>query len=230
MPKPLLQMDEESRAQLKDIPESGMSYYFVFGRFNNYSEAEFHIIAGEFFIFPLAHPTYFSLEDLRQLPETGETIPSEPGRTVFFQIATVLTSGARIAAPSNVTLPPGYQPAFGAIHLLGTTTLQFPTNFYRFIGTSTDPRLQGNILKSGTYLSTRNDHGYANTGFGAVGRYALPIPVPACHLFIYQLPAGTVLKVGTVLPNFGQAGGGVEVQLTQHTTVPTPQYIKLDEY
>lgn len=53
MPKPLLQMDEESRAQLKDIPESGMSYYFVLGRFNNYSDPELHIIAGDFFIFPL---------------------------------------------------------------------------------------------------------------------------------------------------------------------------------
>jgi hypothetical protein len=63
-----------------------------------------------------------------------------------------------------------------------------------------------------------------------VGRFALPVPVPACHQFIYQLPVGTVLKVGTVLPQYGQAGGGVEVQLTHGETVTLLQYRKLDEF
>jgi len=55
-----------------------------------------------------------------------------------------------------------------------------------------------------------------------VGRYALPIPVPASFVFEYELPGTmvlqggasqpTVLQVGTVQPNFGQAGGGVEVK------------------
>jgi hypothetical protein len=67
-------------------------------------------------------------------------------------------------------------------------------------------------LAKGTYLTTDRDRQYANTGFAVVGRYALPIPIPASNVFEYELPSGTTLAIGTVLPNYGQAGGGVEIR------------------
>lgn len=72
-------------------------------------------------------------------------------------------------------------------------------------------------LSKGTYLTTALDKIYANTGFAVVGRYALPVPLPATYCIQYEVPKGTQLKAGTVAPNFGQAGGGVEVLLNDDT-------------
>lgn len=78
---------------------------------------------------------------------------------------------------------------------------------------ASDPAFDGQTLCAGTYLTTLLDHSLTNTGFGAVGRYALPIPAPATHLYQYELPRGTSLGVGTVAPMFGQSGGGVEAKI-----------------
>src|SRR3990170_4770099 len=69
---------------------------------------------------------------------------------------------------------------------------------------------------AGTPIPTERDN--ADSGFGAVGRYALPIPLPASHVFQYELPQGTTIEVGTVGPNFGQSGGGVEIHLPNATS------------
>jgi len=46
--------------------------------------------------------------------------------------------------------------------------------------------------------------------FAAVGRYALPNPASASYIFhIVTFDRPTL--IGTATPNFGQAGGGVEV-------------------
>lgn len=113
---------------------------------------------------------------------------------------------------TNTSLPPGYLPAIGAHPLLGSLVLQHHTRFMRFTSTPIDGRFGGGRLSQGTYLTSFNDQQFANTGFGAVGRYALPMPVPASYVHDYTIPAGTQLLVGTVSPQFGQAGGGVEVK------------------
>ncbi len=100
----------------------------------------------------------------------------------------------------------------GAHPLLETITLVDPAKFYRYTSSSTDKRYAGSTLKADTYLTTVADKQFVNTGFGAVGRYALPLPVPASYENVYTIPAGTILNVGTVAPNYGQAGGGVEVK------------------
>ena len=46
-----------------------------------------------------------------------------------------------------------------------------------------------------------------------------PLPIPASYEHRYTLPAGTELLVGTVAPNNGQAGGGVEVQTIDNVKV-----------
>jgi hypothetical protein len=97
--------------------------------------------------------------------------------------------------PRNVaTLPPGYRPAVGAVPLLGSAILSVDTAFYRYTGSANDPRLAGGSLARDTYLTTELDKSYANTGFAAVGRYALPLPVPSSHVHVYVLPQGTTLR------------------------------------
>jgi Tuberculosis necrotizing toxin len=132
-----------------------------------------------------------------------------------------------LAKLSVASISPKYTGAAGAIPLIGSDTLKKDTVFYRFLSSSSDPRyatdaLTGtNQLSAGTYLTTRRDQRYANTGFATVGRFALPIPRPASYVHRYELPAGTTIDVGTVAPMFGQAGGGVEVHLptTQSATL-----------
>ena len=62
----------------------------------------------------------------------------------------------------------------------------------------------------GTYATTYNDIRMVPSGFAAVGRYALPNPLSS--KYAYVILTDTVPQiVGTTVPNFGQAGGGVDV-------------------
>jgi hypothetical protein len=221
--KPLIQMIEDSRAQLSKISETGMGYYIVSGILEGESTSRVYIIGGDFFVVPVEDSKYFSIGELL---EKGK-LPTNPDEVLSIKLP---KAEEPQLATTKVAFPPGYAPAFGSIPLLGTTTLKFPTNLYRFIGSASDPRFDGTNLRSGTFLTTDNDHNYANTGFAAVGRYALPLPVPASQVFIYQLQQGTTLSVGTVLPNYGQAGGGVEVQLQAPTPATLIKHLTLDDF
>ncbi|MBI2836672.1 MAG: hypothetical protein HYX75_00010 [Acidobacteria bacterium] len=175
---------------------------------------------GDFLIVPQDDPELVSISDLTP----GTVFPTEPA----VQVSAAITAPASLAATAS--LPPAYIPFSGAIPLLVRVTLTARTLFYRFSRMVIDPCFDGRTLRRGTYLTTESDHGYANTGFAAVGRYALPLPVPASILFVYQLPAGTDISVGTVLPNYGQSGGGVEARLgadavpTWATSIALPDY------
>jgi hypothetical protein len=198
----LLQLEQASRSQLAKFPESGMGYFLALARLPRDLEDTYVIVAGNDYVVPSeAHPSYYSLLDVL----AGKLFPAGPP----LQISTTLSTpaGRNVAA-----LPPGYVPAMGAVSLLGSVVLTSKARFYRFTGTAVDHRFNGSHLAVDTYLTTQADHTYANSGFAAVGRYALPIPVPASYVHVYELLAGTSLLVGTVLPNFGQAGGGVEVK------------------
>jgi hypothetical protein len=118
-----------------------------------------------------------------------------------------------LAALRTATISPKYTGVAGAVPLIASDTLKKDTVFYRLLSSSSDPRYVAGQLTAGTYLTTVRDKRYANSGFATVGRYALPIPLPASHVRRYELPTGTVINVGTVAPMFGQAGGGVEIQL-----------------
>jgi hypothetical protein len=86
--------------------------------------------------------------------------------------------------------------------------------FVRFSAFAADRRVlpDGTVLP-GTYMTSNADALLATTGFAVVGRYALPNPLPAVHRFDLAFPVGTPVLVGTVAPAFGQAGGGVEIEL-----------------
>lgn len=107
---------------------------------------------------------------------------------------TGLTAPEIVAAPSESAISP-----------------RRPYSYYRFSAASQDKRVtaSGDFLP-GTYATTYADFSFVPSGFAAVGRYALPNPVSARFVFqitTYDRPT----KMGTATPNFGQAGGGVEV-------------------
>jgi hypothetical protein len=206
MGKPLLQLNANQISELGKQPEAGMGFQIGTGKLSGETEERLLVISGDNYVVPETHPTYFSLSDLVE----GEPFPDLSTQEVQVTFSNLMLSRPR---SGFVSLPPGYAPKAGAVALLGSVTLRSSAIFYRFVGSAKDPRLTGATLSPNTYLTPHSDIAYANTGFAAVGRYALPLPVPASYRFQYQLLAGTQLQVGTVLPSFGQAGGGVEVRL-----------------
>ena len=84
----------------------------------------------------------------------------------------------------------------------------------RFSAFSGDRRVSpdGSVLP-GTYVTSERDAAFSPSGFAVVGRYAPPNMLPAVHRFDITVPARTAGLVGTVVPAFGQAGGGVEIEL-----------------
>jgi len=104
---------------------------------------------------------------------------------------------------------------------LSSTVPPPDVTLYRYIQGSKDHKYLPSTgqLQAGTYLTTELDRGYANSGLASVGRYALPIAFPPDNVLAYVLAGATLVDVGTVLPNFGEAGGGVEVKLKAPTSV-----------
>lgn len=89
---------------------------------------------------------------------------------------------------------------------------RIPHAYYRYSPYHIDKRvdsISGDFFP-GTFATTQSDMHFVPSGFAAVGRYALPNPASAKYIF----PIVTFDKpnlIGTVAPNFGQSGGGVEV-------------------
>lgn len=86
-----------------------------------------------------------------------------------------------------------------------------PYSYYRFCSFHKDKRVDalGNFMP-GTYATTFADLHFVPSGFAAVGRYALPNPASARYVFqIVSWDKPTLM--GAATPNYGQAGGGVEV-------------------
>ena len=105
------------------------------------------------------------------------------------------------------------------------------TVVYRVLSSSfRDSRFFDGELAANTYVTTLLEQPYLNTGLAAVGRLALPLPLPASYVVQYQLKNDTNILVGTVAPQFGQSGGGVEVLLDNVTPVQIIGLIRLPDY
>jgi hypothetical protein len=99
--------------------------------------------------------------------------------------------------------------------------------FFRLSAFKNDKRLTPSAsLEPQTYTTTKNDIKEVPSGLAAVGRYALPSPLPAVYLFRIAPTPGTEIAYGTVRPNYGMAGGGVEAYFPKGTTRNTVTYVK----
>ncbi len=200
----LLQLKEPSLRAVFQIAESGMDFVIVTAFVDAIRSTRTLVVRSNGCAALIEKQedvyTLIDMYEDQPLPEQRQTI--------------VLSNLAPVSALTTVALPPGYLPAKGAHQLLGSISLAQHTRFFRFTSTPTDHRFSSNTLLKDTYLATDNDRHFVNSGFGAVGRYALPLPMPASYVHDYTIPKGTRLLAGTVAPQFGQAGGGVEVKTT----------------
>lgn len=115
------------------------------------------------------------------------------------------TGAARVATPSS---------------LVKHVSLTANRLFYRYSAFNPDRRVDpatGSFL-AGTYAAPESEVPFVPTGFLAVGRFALPLVLPASHCYEITAAAGTPVDFGTVAPGFGQAGGGVEAYFASAVT------------
>ena len=204
----LVLKDKQLNELSNNYPETGMGFYIC-----KLDDGNFISVLNDGTVLPLYKFTgFYGLEELLN----GEKIPDNR-QPQHLQIVSVFkdTPSALVALQAAPQISPRYTGNAGAIPLIVSQQLPVDTVFYRCCRSATDPKYdpQQRELKNGTYLTTQLDYPYANTGFASVGRYALPIPLPACYLFQYELSAGITIRAGTVAPAFGQAGGGVEICL-----------------
>jgi hypothetical protein len=196
-------------------PETGMDFHIVD------TKSGFAVVLENADALPLYNdPTFYSLDDLLAgipIPSNRQVNQSFAFQTAFanrFQANTAL-----LAAPAPVIT--NWVSGNGAIPLVNRYKLGRDTIFLRYISLASDHRYdpQTGTLSAQTFLTSSLDGNHADTGFGSVGRFALPIPLPITNVIEYRVPSGTVIDAGTVAPNYGQAGGGVEICLTANTAV-----------
>lgn len=215
--------DEE---KLASEPETGMDFQLVRGTISGHKANRFMVI-GSRLILP-ARTRGELLDSLQKLTESEATDLDEvPAKRTGFesppQVIFSMLDGQVREAESGVEVPGTERPErlIRPQGIVATRTNVPPMAYFRFSANQKDPRVLPNgDFVSGTYATTYNDLGMVPSGFAAVGRYALPSPLSARYMFIIMTNSSPQL-IGTAVPNFGQAGGGVEVLFRGGATAMT---------
>lgn len=175
-----------------------------------------------------------SLADYVDLPvDLSVNSPQQDFANSIVSASKYLSSRSEIASELNTaSVPAGVLKLRTAAPLNGADTLTKPTCMIRYTAGVQD-RCYDSVtrtLAANSYLAPNSERAYVRVGYGAVGRYSLPCPHPARYLHQYILPAKTTFRVGTVSPQFGQSGGGVEVRLDHDTQVTMIGSRKISDY
>ena len=132
------------------------------------------------------------------------------GRYYVFGLRRSARTGASVAGsekPENETL---------------TTATDY---FYRVTAYLDDKRIRPDkSLAPESYSTTDTDLTVVPSGLAAVGRFALPTRISARHVFEITPGKGVRILFGTVIPNYGLCGGGVEVFFPDGTGPGTVWY------
>jgi hypothetical protein len=221
-------LKENSLKNIYKLEETGMDFWIINGKPELNIHSDIFVVRSNGIVVPIKSEEYYSIESMSK----GISLPEE-SKEIEIDDSVSLSKKSEVIEKINVflsTVPTGYTRSIGAHQLLGKITLSYPAKFYRYTSKKTDPKYSNGKIKSDTYLTTQSDQQYVNTGYGAVGRYSLLLPVPASYKHMYTIPKGTKMKVGTVAPNYGQSGGGVEVKTIRK--IPNVKYektVRLDD-
>ena len=213
-------LPERAEAYYSEEPETGMGYQQVqhvpielrnFGQRGFILDASFLLLVDTERDFTLGQteglnrsvPLYRDIESL--LADTKITDPEIPFEPFGLELPGVLSWMPPVGSAPPPTVGGSGVPPF--MHFT-----QAGEEFFRMSAYHGDRRIALNgSVAPGTYATTPNDLTVTPSGLAAVGRFALPVRIPACYVFqIIPLP-GTPIYFGTVIPNFGFCGGGVEV-------------------
>jgi hypothetical protein len=203
----LINIPEDVAKALIDAPELGMGYQQGKLVASDGQERNGFFLAGSYFIpedsadlrgNPAEHD--FSKLLLLQPPQPTAWTPA--GR--ISRLLTVRPQPPASISPAVLSAQSSRPPHPG---ITGTSDV-----FYRFSAFAKDRRVLPNgSLAPQSYCTSETDKTVVPSGLAAVGRYALPSRISACHVFEVRPGAGFPILFGTVTPNHGLAGGGVEV-------------------
>ncbi|MCC7275467.1 MAG: hypothetical protein IT561_22550 [Alphaproteobacteria bacterium] len=185
--------------------ELGMGYHF--GELQFAGEAGFIVLNGEVAVTAgeLDLPPGILASLIAETLRAGERAAIVPSENVGLLVR-VFRRHLPYFTPSPEGPPIHGSPPF-------VTVFQPGEKFVRFSAFANDRRLApGNGLLPGSYATSERDGQFVNTGYAAVGRYALPNPVAAQHRLAIVVGKAIGALVGTVRPAFGNAGGGVEAE------------------
>ena len=137
-------------------------------------------------------------------------LPAAPPDIVPLERAELAAMGVMPGAPRSgmMPVPPriiyGHLP-FAVVHRSDV--------FYRYEPFPTSRRIDqvNRKVTLGTFACPASEGPFVQSGFAAVGRFALPNLLPACFRWELQPISGTRMRCGASVPLYGQAGGGVEV-------------------
>ncbi|MFX0097721.1 MAG: hypothetical protein ACFE7E_08185 [Candidatus Hodarchaeota archaeon] len=205
----IYRLTEKSTKIALSLPESGMGYQVI--------------RSGERFFWILNAFLALDLEDVfkkETLLEYRNLLWGDPKEEKYVQLKTLEISPNSQVAFSDLEahLDADLQrfsfkySANISPFLPWTVRARRPYAYFRYGPFARDHRVDpsnGDYLR-GSYATTYNDTFQVPSGFAAIGRYALPNPSSArCVFAIVTYDRPTCM--GTATPNFGQAGGGVEV-------------------
>jgi len=205
---PLIKLKHTTTSRLLEKPETGMGYQIIAYKggalviFNatiaiplnelrkiSFNEKDYQLLSGD----PENVTSIFSQDEL--------DFPDDILIVDLLQGTGLQTDTYGLSFSESVITPPE-----------SIISSKLPYSYYRYSPYYIDKRVDsktGDYLP-GTYATTNVDMHFVPSGFAAVGRYALPSPASAKYIF----PIVTYNKpnlMGTAAPNYGQAGGGVEV-------------------
>ncbi len=224
----LFKLTEEDAIKAVSIPEDGMGYQWAHLSRSGSPESGV-VISGAYFETlddaPLLRgENRFTTERLDLSEGLFTDLPKEVtdlstigafGRRSLILEAT--TKGARATAPTRTGTTPPH-----------TTLTVAGDVFYRLSAFRADRRVLPNgSLASGSYSTTDTDITVVPSGLAAVGRYALPTRISAKYVFEIRPPPGTQILYGTVTPNYGLAGGGVEVLFPKGSAAGSVTFLKV---
>jgi hypothetical protein len=86
--------------------------------------------------------------------------------------------------------------------------------YYRYEQFATSKRIDrstNSVIAPDTYGAPESERDFTPTGLSAVGRFALPLLLPACWRYELTPVSNTPIYYGASVPLYGQSGGAVEV-------------------
>ena len=212
---PIFKLKEgEQQQRLVNQPETGMGFQIVQGEIEGH-DGEIFLVIGSQIILPAKDLDELNSSFL-EVSESGTQQLDDyvAAENEFFRGPLVLTSRLDRAVGTRPEISSGIRDNARKLvepqPLVSEVIQPERQAFFRFSATQKDPRvLPDGSFTAGTYATTFNDVRMVPSGFAAVGRYALPNPFSADHVYVIVTRSDYI--VGTTKPDFKQAGGGVEV-------------------
>jgi len=185
--------------ELRELPEDGPGFQFIEIPREHWIGDE-EIPSGEYLVF---NGEFF-------FPTQGLDISALSTYFSAYPSYDAFVSNLKPKPKIRVRKPISKSPAPPSSLIISTFTTAGEI-YWRLSAYHNDRRVTpDNQIVKGTYVTTSSDIEVVGSGFAAVGRYALPTPFPSVYAFAVRPKTGIPINLGTVRPNFGQAGGGVE--------------------